>query len=54
MHPAVFASADGEGRLDVWNLNMDTEVRLSSAGGGGGGGRTSYIGLPWFLTRLQS
>lgn len=26
-HPAVFASADGEGRLDIWNINMDTEVQ---------------------------
>lgn len=25
-HPAVFASVDGEGRLDFWNINSDTEV----------------------------
>lgn len=25
-HPAVFASVDGSGRLDLWNLNQDTEV----------------------------
>ena len=26
VHPAVFAAVDGTGRLDVWNLNSDTEV----------------------------
>jgi len=26
VHPAVFAAVDGTGRLDVWNLNTDTEV----------------------------
>ena len=25
-HPAVFASVDGDGRLDFWNINSDTEV----------------------------
>ena len=25
-HPAVFASVDGEGRMDFWNMNTDTEV----------------------------
>ena len=39
MHPAVFASADGEGRMDLWNINMDTEVR----GGGRGGGVKSAL-----------
>ena len=32
VHPAVFASADGEGRLDLWNMNMDTEVCLGWVG----------------------
>ena len=27
-HPAVFASVDGAGTLDVWNINHDTEVPL--------------------------
>ena len=27
IHPAVFATVDGMGRLDIWNLNQDTEVR---------------------------
>ena len=31
VHPALFACVDGMGRLDLWNLNNDTEVR---AGGG--------------------
>uniref|UniRef100_U5EWN8 Putative cytoplasmic dynein intermediate chain n=1 Tax=Corethrella appendiculata TaxID=1370023 RepID=U5EWN8_9DIPT len=26
VHPALFASVDGSGRLDLWNLNQDTEV----------------------------
>ena len=25
-HPAVFASVDGSGKFDLWNLNADTEV----------------------------
>ena len=29
VHPAVFTSADGEGKLDFWNINTDTEVRRS-------------------------
>lgn len=28
VHPAVFGSVDGTGRFDLWNLNVDTEVRL--------------------------
>ena len=28
IHPAVFATVDGMGRLDIWNLNQDTEVSL--------------------------
>ena len=28
IHPAVFATVDGMGRLDVWNLNQDTEVSV--------------------------
>ena len=28
IHPAVFATVDGMGRLDVWNLNQDTEVNM--------------------------
>ena len=26
IHPALFASVDGMGKLDLWNLNSDTEV----------------------------
>jgi len=29
-HPAVFASVDGAGRLDLWDLNRDTEVATAS------------------------
>lgn len=30
IHPALFASVDGTGRLDVWNLNNDAEASTSS------------------------
>lgn len=30
MHPALFAAVDGSGRLDLWNLNQDTEVPAAS------------------------
>jgi len=26
VHPALFATVDGNGRLDLWNLNNYTEV----------------------------
>ncbi len=29
-HPALFAAVDGTGRLDLWNLNSDTEVATAS------------------------
>jgi dynein intermediate chain len=28
-HPAVFGTVDGSGKFEVWNLNADTEVRVS-------------------------
>ncbi|KAJ8290750.1 hypothetical protein GJAV_G00017030 [Gymnothorax javanicus] len=30
VHPALFAAVDGMGRLDLWNLNNDTEVPSAS------------------------
>lgn len=30
-HPALFATADGMGRIDLWNLNHDTELPTASA-----------------------
>lgn len=30
INPALFASVDGSGRLDLWNLNQDTEVPAAS------------------------
>lgn len=30
VHPALFAAVDGMGRLDLWNLNNDTEVPTAS------------------------
>lgn len=29
-HPALFASVDGSGKFDLWNLNIDTEVPVVS------------------------
>lgn len=31
IHPAMFASVNGLGRLDLWNLNNDTEVPTASS-----------------------
>ncbi len=31
VHPALFATVDGNGRLDLWNLNNYTEVKGSAA-----------------------
>lgn len=31
IHPALFAGVDGSGRLDLWNLNQDTEVPTATA-----------------------
>ena len=31
IHPALFASVDGEGRLDFWNINVDTEVHAAQS-----------------------
>ena len=28
-HPALFATADGNGVVDLWNLNKDTEVGIT-------------------------
>lgn len=43
VHPALFACVDGMGRLDLWNLNNDTEVSggAGARAGGLGGGRSS-------------
>ena len=30
VHPSVFASVDGQGKVDIWNLNTDTEVPVLS------------------------
>ncbi|KAG6868069.1 hypothetical protein C0993_007802 [Termitomyces sp. T159_Od127] len=35
-HPAVFGTADGSGRFDLWNLNTDTEVPVASTNLGSG------------------
>lgn len=35
-HPAVFATVDGSGKFDLWNLNADTEVPVVSTTVGSG------------------
>lgn len=30
VHPAVFAAVDIQGKLDVWDLNTDTEIPIVS------------------------
>lgn len=44
VHPALFACVDGMGRLDLWNLNNDTEVS-GGAGAGPGGGEGGAVSL---------
>lgn len=39
VHPALFACVDGMGRLDLWNLNNDTEVRRRGGPAAAGGGK---------------
>jgi dynein intermediate chain len=34
-HPAIFATADGTGSLDIWNLNQETEVPIIKTNVGG-------------------
>ncbi|KAJ2659929.1 hypothetical protein IWW48_003224 [Coemansia sp. RSA 1200] len=41
-HPAVFASADGTGRLGLWNLNRDLELPVHSAATGRALNRLSW------------
>lgn len=43
-HPALFAAADAAGRIDLWNLNRDTEVPVASiqAEGGAAFNRVSW------------
>ncbi|XP_046963506.1 cytoplasmic dynein 1 intermediate chain isoform X4 [Vanessa cardui] len=36
IHPALFAAVDAAGRLDLWNLNRDTEVPIASVTSEGG------------------
>jgi len=31
IHPALFTTVDGSGRIDLWNLNQDTEVPTATA-----------------------
>lgn len=49
VHPALFACVDGMGRLDLWNLNSDTEVsdRRPGPGMGGGTRATLQSGSSW-------
>ena len=49
VHPALFAMGDGTGKLDLWNINKDTEVpefscKLDSLAQGGDTAAISRIG----------
>ena len=46
VHPALFACVDGMGRLDLWNLNNDTEVSAGAGPGGLGGAPAASLRLP--------
>lgn len=45
VHPALFACVDGMGRLDLWNLNNDTEVSGGAGARAGRAGTGGAIGL---------
>ena len=51
VNPAVFASVDGAGRLDLWNLNRNIEMPSASyqvdSGSKGMGARTALNKLKW-------
>jgi len=46
-HPAVFATADGSGYLDVWNVNEDTEVPILKARAAQQGPQRALNRLAW-------
>ncbi|XP_026738384.1 cytoplasmic dynein 1 intermediate chain isoform X4 [Trichoplusia ni] len=43
-HPALFAAADAAGKIDLWNLNRDTEVPVASIQAEGG---VAFNRLSW-------
>lgn len=54
VHPALFACVDGMGRLDLWNLNNDTEVSGGAgagAGRAGSGAQSASLGLPLSVSK---
>ncbi|XP_037077443.1 LOW QUALITY PROTEIN: cytoplasmic dynein 1 intermediate chain-like [Pollicipes pollicipes] len=51
LHPALFAAADGAGRLDIWHLNTDTEVPAASALVDGGAAALNRVS--WTPSGLQ-
>lgn len=50
VHPALFACVDGMGRLDLWNLNNDTEVRRGEDRFLGVEGAGDFLAIVFFLT----
>ncbi|CAH2008691.1 unnamed protein product [Acanthoscelides obtectus] len=52
-HPALFASCDGMGRLDLWNLNQDTEVPAAGVTIASEGGSAALNKLAWTQNGLQ-
>jgi hypothetical protein len=49
VHPALFACVDGMGRLDLWNLNSDTEVSDRRPGPGMGKGDPGHSAVWSFV-----
>ena len=48
-HPAIWASVDGLGKFDVWNLNLDMEVGVFLSLAPGALLWISQLILRWFL-----
>lgn len=54
VHPALFACVDGMGRLDLWNLNSDTEVSSRRPGPRAGRGHPGHSAVWFFLQKIMT
>uniref|UniRef100_A0A5S6QWS1 WD_REPEATS_REGION domain-containing protein n=1 Tax=Trichuris muris TaxID=70415 RepID=A0A5S6QWS1_TRIMR len=50
LHPALFASVDGTGKLDLWHLNQDAELPVASSMVEGGAALKSVV---WARSGMQ-
>lgn len=46
IHPALFACVDGRGKLDLWQLNQDTELPAATINVGDGTALNKVVWLP--------